>query len=70
MDLLPGNAAMGTMQEVLKHLIACVRGGSDWIFGTGCPGGGVIISGGVQETFRCYTKGHGLVEKYWAVRLR
>ena len=24
-------------------------------------GGGVTISGGVQETFRCCTEGHGLV---------
>jgi len=27
-------------------------------------GGGVTIPGGVQETFRCCTKGHGLVGKY------
>ena len=25
-------------------------------------GGGVTIPGGVQETFRCCTEGHGLVE--------
>jgi len=28
-------------------------------------GGGVTIPGGVQETFRCCIKGHGLVGKYW-----
>ena len=28
-------------------------------------GGAVIISGGIQETFRCCTKEHGLVGKYW-----
>ena len=28
-------------------------------------GGGIIVPGGVQETFRCCTKGHDLVEKYW-----
>jgi len=28
-------------------------------------GGGVTIPGGVQETFRCCTKRHGLVGKYW-----
>ena len=28
-------------------------------------GGGVTIPGGVQETFRCCTEGHGLVGKYW-----
>ena len=28
-------------------------------------GGGVIIPGDVQETFRCDTEGHGLVRKYW-----
>ena len=27
--------------------------------------GGVTIPGGVQETFRYCTKGHGLVGKYW-----
>ena len=28
----------------------------------GCPGGGgFTIPGGVQETFRCCTEGHGLV---------
>ena len=28
-------------------------------------GGGVTIPGGVHETFRCSTKKHGLVGKYW-----
>ena len=28
-------------------------------------GGTVTIPGGVQETFRCSTKGHGLVGKHW-----
>lgn len=28
-------------------------------------GGGITISRGVQETFRCGMKGHELVGKYW-----
>ena len=28
-------------------------------------GGGITIPGGVQDTFRCGTKGHGLVGKCW-----
>ena len=28
-------------------------------------GGRVTIPGAVQKTFRCYTKGLGLVGKYW-----
>ena len=28
-------------------------------------GGGVTNLESVQETFRCCTKGHGIVRKYW-----
>ena len=52
---------------------SCAWGGSGWILGTisypelewSVQGGEVTVPGGVQETFRCCTKGHGLVWKYW-----
>ena len=28
-------------------------------------GGGITFPGDVQETFRCYTEGDGLVVEYW-----
>ena len=34
------------------------RNGLEW---TAQGGGGVTVSGGFQETFRCCTEGHGLV---------
>jgi len=52
---------------------SCAMGGSCWMLEillqesgqtleqTAQGGGGVIITGGVQETFRCCTEGHGLV---------
>jgi len=54
--------------------LSCTRGGSGWILGknssqqewwgsgTAAQGsGGVTVPGGVQETCRCGTEGHGLV---------
>ncbi len=52
---------------------SCIREDSGWTLGKTCPkewsvlewaareGCGVIIPGGVQETFRHYTEEHGLV---------
>ena len=55
---------------------SCTREGLGWILGKMCSpeewsgtgmdcqgGAGVSVPRGVQETFRCYTKGHGLVGK-------
>ena len=57
-------------QEIIA--LGCARGGSGWILGKNYSqksgealaqaaqgGGGVTIPGGVQETCRCGTKGHG-----------
>ena len=54
---------------------SCAKGGSGWILGKNCSpksagmavqgGNFVNVSGSVQGTFRCGTKRHGLVWKYW-----
>ena len=59
----------------------CAREGSGWILGKSLSikvslsiqavewaaqgGSWITVPGGDQEMFRCCTKGHGLVGKYW-----